>query len=226
LVVGYFILLWFYQTDFSNSKKEEPKAPESEQQSLPSFDLYQTAKGLLAVLVLVGLFFTSIPREISAMGVAGVLLCSRKLHSKKMLELIDWHLLTLFAALFVVNRSLSLHNYPALIIDFLQQLGVNLQNVYMLAGITSLLSNLVSNVPAVMLLLQFLDPLQVKQWYTLAIASTFAGNLFLIGSIANLIVVEQAKVYNVNISFKEHAKTGVITTILSLLALVVWLMIV
>jgi Na+/H+ antiporter NhaD/arsenite permease-like protein len=76
-----------------------------------------------------------------------------------------------------------------------------------------------------MLLIPFLDPLDPRQWHTLALASTFAGNLFVLGSIANLIVIEQASHLGVSISFREHARAGVPITLLSLIVLILWGMI-
>lgn len=66
-------------------------------------------------------------------------------------------------------------------------------------------SNLVSNVPAVMPLLKNIDPEQAKNLYLLALISTYAGNLFIIGSIANPITIEQAKLYNISVTFWSHA---------------------
>ena len=81
---------------------------------------------------------------------------------------------------------------------------------------------IVSNVPATMLLKRFLDPAKPVEWYILAVSSTFAGNLFVIGSIANLIVIEQAKRYGVHISFWNHARVGIPVTVLSLLIVIGW----
>jgi Na+/H+ antiporter NhaD/arsenite permease-like protein len=75
-----------------------------------------------------------------------------------------------------------------------------------------------------MLLIRFLDPAQPLQWYVLALSSTFAGNLIVIGSIANLIVIEQAKKLDVVITFREHARTGVPVTLFSLLVLALYAM--
>jgi Na+/H+ antiporter NhaD/arsenite permease-like protein len=77
-----------------------------------------------------------------------------------------------------------------------------------------------------MLLIRFLDPLKHAQWYTLAVSSTFAGNLFLLGSIANLIVVEQASNFDIKITFSQHAAVGIPVTLASLLILLFWLLIV
>lgn len=189
----------------------------------PALDVWQTAKGLSAVLVLVGLFLTDIPREIAAVTVAGVLLCSRKMKTRSILGLVDWHLITLFCALFVVVNGISQSGWLEASVNRLSALGVNLTDPATLGGTSVLLSNLVSNVPAVMLLLRFLDPAVPAQWYTLAVSSTFAGNLILLGSIANLIVVEQAAAFGVRISFRQHAAVGVPVTVASLAALYIWM---
>lgn len=73
------------------------------------------------------------------------------------------------------------------------------------------------------LLIRFLDPTQPQQWYLLALASTFAGNLITIGSIANLIVIEQARKYGIHISFEVHLKTGLLVSGWSLLVLLGWI---
>ncbi len=112
-----------------------------------------------------------------------------------------------------------------LVMDRLAGWGMDLGNSAILTGLTVVLSNLFSNVPAVMLLIPFMDPLDPLQWYTLALSSTFAGNLFVLGSIANLIVIEQASRMGVVISFGEHARVGVPVTLMSLIVLLVWGMI-
>ncbi len=91
-----------------------------------------------------------------------------------------------------------------------------------LTGVGAGLSNLVSNVPAVMLLIRFMGDASPEAWYVLALASTFAGNLITIGSIANLIVIEQARGLGVTLTFREHARAGVPVTLVSLAVVVLW----
>jgi Na+/H+ antiporter NhaD/arsenite permease-like protein len=143
--------------------------------------------------------------------------------SREILALVDWHLITLFCALFIVIEGISLQGGPEWMLDRLAARGISLRDLPVLAGVAALLSNLVSNVPAVMLLVRFLDAGAPAQWYTLAVASTFAGNLILIGSIANLIVVEQARNCGVEIGFVEHARVGIPTTLASLAVLWGWI---
>ncbi len=74
-----------------------------------------------------------------------------------------------------------------------------------------------------MLLIKFLDPNRLAEWYTLAMSSIFAGNLLIVGSIANLIVVEQAWAMGLKVSFAEHARIGIPVTLVSLLILLLWI---
>jgi len=219
LAGAYFIICGLYRRRFTAASPQPPAALAAE---LPAFNLWQTSKGLIAVTVLLVLFFTDIPRELSAITVAGILLCSRRMRSRQMMELIDWHLITLFCALFIVVQAMAAARIPALLIEAIAGRGFHLTAPANLAAVSTILSNLVSNVPAVMLLIHFLDPGQPHQWYMLALSSTFAGNLLVIGSIANLIVIEQAKKMRVTITFREHARMGVPVTLFSLLVLALY----
>jgi Na+/H+ antiporter NhaD/arsenite permease-like protein len=102
----------------------------------------------------------------------------------------------------------------------LRDRGIDLVQPGWLLAATVALSNLVSNVPAVMLLLPHAQgpaggPL-------LALASTLAGNLLLVGSIANLIVADAASRHGIPITWRRHARTGVPITLLTLLPLLFW----
>jgi Na+/H+ antiporter NhaD/arsenite permease-like protein len=189
----------------------------------PDFNAWQSGKGLAAVAVLMILFFSPVPREYAAISVAGVLLCSRKLRSRSMLELIDWQLITLFCSLFVIIQGIVSYDIPATMIALLGHYGIDPGNLFLLTGLSAVLSNMVSNVPAAILLIQFLDPAAAAAWHVLAVSSTFAGNLILIGSIANLIVVEQARNFGIEIGFREHARAGIPVTLVSLGILCIWI---
>jgi len=222
LFSSYLIILWIYRKKFSDHGE---RIYIGEKDPVQPFNKWQTSKGLVAVLLLIALFFSSIPREISAIAIAGVLLCSRRIKTRDIMGLVDWHLITLFCALFIIIHGVSQGDYLNLVMDRFSAMGMDLQNLPVLTAVSALLSNFFSNVPAAMLLIRFLDPLDQVQWYTLAVSSTFAGNLFLLGSIANLIVVEQASNYNIKITFLEHAVLGIQVTLASLLILLGWLLI-
>jgi Na+/H+ antiporter NhaD/arsenite permease-like protein len=219
LLAGYGVILWMYRNALTLDK---PIHAEGDEPEWPCFDRWQTGKGLVAVAVLVGLFLTDLPRDVSALAVAGTLLLSRKMKSRDMLALVDWHLITLFCALFIIIHGISLAHLPERMLDVLAHQGMTLARPAFLTGITVVLSNLFSNVPAVMLVIPCLDPTLPELWYILAVASTFAGNLFLLGSIANLIVAEKSEEHGIAISFKEHARIGVPVTLVSLLLLILW----
>jgi Na+/H+ antiporter NhaD/arsenite permease-like protein len=188
----------------------------------PPFNPWQTGKGFLVLGALIALFlFTSWPREILALAAAGLLLSSRRMASRKVLGLVDWQLLVLFSGLFVVNAVLVSSGSLSAILEILRPLGVDVGHPGWLFGITAVLSNLVSNVPATMLLLPVAaHPLSGA---ILALSSTLAGNFIIVGSIANIIVVEQARTCGVAVSWKEHAKVGIPVTILTLALAAVWL---
>jgi Na+/H+ antiporter NhaD/arsenite permease-like protein len=221
LLLSYLLLCWLFRKDFHRRADTPDGAPIL--QALQRFDRWQSIKGLAVVGVLLVFFLTAIPREMSAMAAAGVLLCSRRLKSREMLQLVDWHLITLFCALFVLVHGLEATGLPATLLAQLKGAGVDLHELFTLSAISVGLSNLVSNVPAVMLLIKFLDPARLDQWYALAVSSTFAGNLITLGSIANLIVIEQAAACGVNISFRDHARVGIPVTIVSLIVLAAWI---
>ena len=220
LMGSYAVLIRVYGDKFFTPL---PAEPDRGMPPWPVFNAWQTGKGLTAIGVLLVLFFTPLPREISAIAVAGVLLCSRKMRTREILGLVDWHLITLFCALFIVIQGVAHGSLLTTAADRLSAGGVDLHSLNMLTAVSAVFSNLGSNVPATMLLIRFLDPGNPVEWYTLALSSTFAGNFIIIGSIANLIVIEQAANFGIRVTFKEHALVGIPVTLLSLAVLVVWI---
>jgi Na+/H+ antiporter NhaD/arsenite permease-like protein len=185
-------------------------------------DLWQTQKGLLVLaLVIAGFLFAPIPREVLALSGAAVLLTSRKMASRDLLGLVDWHLLVLFGGLFIVNFAVADRGLLAQATGWLHGVGVNPQAPPLLFVVAVVLSNLVSNVPAVMLLLP--QATHHLAGPVLALSSTLAGNLLVVGSIANLIVLDQAGRLGVTISWREHARVGVPVTLVTLSIAAAWL---
>ncbi|MFA5203935.1 MAG: anion transporter [Lentisphaeria bacterium] len=223
LAVAYGWIAWLYRGRYRLPIAESAAGAESAGAEGPPFDRWQTGKGLFWTAVLLVLFFTPVPREVSALGVAGVLLCSRKMSSRDLLGLVDWHLITLFCGLFIIVRGLESTGLPAQAVAWLAAGGADLRDPNLLALLAAVLSNVVSNVPAVMLLVHFVPAGQAVDSYVLALASTFAGNLITIGSIANLIVITAAGACGVTISFRDHARVGVPVTLASLLVVLLWI---
>jgi len=189
----------------------------------PEFDAFQTAKGLLVAGVLMGVFlFTGWPREVAALVGAGVLLLSRRLHSSHVMGFVDWPLLLLFIGLFVVNHAFQGTGLAAQAVLWLAAHGVHLAEPGPLLVVSVALSNLVSNVPAVMLLMPHLGQ-GAQAGVTLALVTTFAGNLLLVGSIANLIVVDLARREGITIDWKQHGVIGIPVTLGTLAVVWGWL---
>ncbi len=192
------------------------------QADTPPFDRWQSLKGLGVAGALVAVFlFTETRHDVAALVGAGLLLLSQRFHSSKVMGLIDWELLVLFVGLFIVNHAFARTGLPAQAIDWLANQGLDLGDPVPMFASTLVLSNLVSNVPAVMLLLPVAQGPHAGPM--LALVSTFAGNLLIVGSIANIIVVDAARRYGISIDWKHHARLGVPVTLATLFITAGWL---
>jgi Na+/H+ antiporter NhaD/arsenite permease-like protein len=199
----------------------EGAGPGVENEARP-FDRWQAAKGVVLLAAVIAAFLvTGWPRDVVALVAAGVLLVSRRVRSRETLALVDWQLLVLFIGLFVVNAALARTGVTAAATEGLAGAGVDLARPGVLFALTAVLSNLVSNVPAVMLLLPAAE--HPAAGPVLALSSTLAGNLLVVGSIANIIVLEQAARMGVPISWREHARVGVPVGLITLLMAAAWL---
>ena len=215
LVVVWAVIVALYRTDW---RQDSPRIDVA----APAFDRWQTIKGaMVAIAVVIAFLFTDWPRELVALTAAGVLLVSRRLASRDMIGLVDWHLLVLFIGLFVVNRAIAQSGFVSGLLMMSRMAGADLTNAPVLFTVTAILSNVVSNVPAVMLLLPAAR--DALDGAVLALSSTLAGNLIIVGSIANIIVIDQAARLGVEIDWRRHARVGVPVTILTLVLAAGWL---
>ena len=183
---------------------------------------WQSTKGFVIITILLTIFlFTSLPREVAALAAAGVCLMSHKIASRKLLGLVDWNILLLFIGLFVVNHALEHSGLLTSAMRHFAQTGIHIQHPGILFIISAILSNMVSNVPAVMLLLPAAT--HPMAGAILALSSTLAGNLTIVGSIANIIVADKAKQSGITIDWREHTRIGIPVTVLTLLITAGWL---
>jgi Na+/H+ antiporter NhaD/arsenite permease-like protein len=180
-------------------------------------------KASLASFLLLVLFATPLPHVEGVLLVAGVLLISRRLATRTMLGLVDWHLLVLFCGLFVVTAALASTGLPDAALRWLAARGLHAESLAVLAPLTLLGANTIGNVPLVVLLLAVAPAMSESAFYTLAVLSTLGGNLLVVGSLANIIAVERARDAGVVLGFAEHARCGVPMTLLSLLLALAWL---
>ncbi len=188
-----------------------------------ALDRWQLGKAVAATLVLLVLFTRDIPQEHAVLLVAGVMMISRRMASRDMLGMVDWHLLVLFAALFAINHALGLTGIPATLVGDLQAAGWLPDRLAVMLPLALAGSNSIGNVPAVILLLAAWPSPPEGALYGLALLSTLAGNLLLPGSLANIIVAERAAAAGVRLGFVEHARCGVPMALLSMALAAVWL---
>jgi len=179
-------------------------------------------KSLAVSAGMIVFFFAGWPVPKVALMAGAVLLVTRRVKPERIYREIDWSLLVLFIGLFIVVAGVEKTSLPENLFHVAQQFHPERTSV--LSVIATLLSNLVSNVPAVLVCKPFIahmsDPL--RSWLTLAMSTTLAGNLTILGSVANLIVVQRAR-HEVRISFWEYCKVGAPLTVLTIAAGVVWL---
>ncbi|HEY1433682.1 MAG TPA: anion transporter [Stellaceae bacterium] len=180
-------------------------------------------KSVAVSFAMITAFFAGVPPAEAAIVAGAVLLLTRRIKSERVYAEIDWTLLLMFAGLFIVVAGLEQSVLSPEVIGAVGHL--HLERIPVLSAITAILSNIVSNVPAVLVLKPFIAQLQSQRqaWLTVAMASTLAGNFALVGSVANLIVVQRARAQNVEIGFWEYFKVGAPLTVLTIGVGVLWL---
>lgn len=173
-------------------------------------------KSLLITGGLLVAFLIGIPPAEATLVAASLLFMTRRVKPQRILQKIDWDLLVMFSGLFIITA-------------IVQKLGIlnlfsGLVNTPIsILGVTALLSNLVSNVPAVLLLHHLIPHPDTRTWLLLAAASTLAGNLTLLGSVANLIVAEAVAKLGYQLTFWEHLRFGLPLTALTLVVAYFWI---
>jgi len=186
------------------------------------FDRPHTIKGLVILGLVIALFFSSIPKEIIALTAAGIHLASPKFHTEDLLGLVDWSILVLFMGLFVVTGAFQATGYGDQAVQWLARGGLNLHSLFILAVVTAALSNLINNSAAVMLLVKMTNVTHPPVAYVLALANSFGGSLIILGSVSNIIVVQQARELGISISFRDFARLGVPVTLAAMAGLLAW----
>jgi Na+/H+ antiporter NhaD/arsenite permease-like protein len=217
LVVDFVVIALVYKNTLNG---HAPTAPLPERK--PRLHRALLRKSVAVTLIAVILFFAGAPIALVALAAAGVLMLDR-IRPEKVYRSVDWPLLVLFAGLFVVVRAFEVHVVRAW--DLERWSIVQRDPVATISALAVVLSNLVSNVPAVLLFRPLIAviPQPEPAWLALAMSSTLAGNLTVLGSVANLIVVENARRFGTELGFVEYLKVGVPVTLLTTLIGVAWL---
>lgn len=217
LVVVYAVIWWQWRDAWQSLGPVVKQSVERREQGSYRY------KPLLATLGLVVLFSLPFPREFSALIIAVLVMLSRSVESHRYVEKVDWNLLLLFVGLFLVTGAAAAVPEVSALARGLTVDGALPEGVAVLAGLSLVASNLIGNVPFVILLLGLWPELSEASLIGLAVMSTLAGNLLLIGSVVNLIVVEGARRQGVRLGFTDFARSGVPVTVLSMLLAGLWL---
>jgi Na+/H+ antiporter NhaD/arsenite permease-like protein len=212
LVIDWAVLHWLFPARTVPLVEPEPRAPRR---------LRLLKPGIVVAGVIAGFLWGFPPALVAALGAAAVLI-TRTMEPRRLYQDVDWGLLVFFIGLFIIVRGAERVGIVENMFHLFRNWNLHQPGIFTL--VTAVISNLVSNVPGVMLLKsvvpEFPDPHQA--WLMLAMASTLAGNLTITGSVANIIVVETAQ-DEVKISYKDYLRAGVPITILTLAVGTLWL---
>lgn len=217
LILTVALVAFFHRAEFADNVRLE--APIAKMR----INRVLVIRALLATLIMIALFFAEVVPAKAAIIIGGILLLSRRVKSRRIYAEIDWSLLLMFAGLFIIVAGAQ---HALLTPKIIAAVGrLHLDSVPVLSALTSMLSNLVSNVPAVLMLKPFVEVLKDhgKAWLVIAMASTLAGNFTILGSIANLIVVQKAAASGVVIGFWNYFRVGAPLTIITLAIGTLWL---
>jgi Na+/H+ antiporter NhaD/arsenite permease-like protein len=202
IVVCVAILALIYRAEFRSAEKMSVPA------RTVTIDRTLMWKSLAISAGMVVFFFAGWPIAEVAIVAGALLLITRRVPPDEVYAQVDWSLLVLFAGLFIVVAGVEKSSLEETLARFAA--GAHLDNGAVLSAISAALSNIVSNVPAVLVFKPFMGHLAnpTVGWLRLAMATTLAGNLTIVGSVANLIVVQRAR-GSVEIGFWEYARAGV-----------------
>jgi Na+/H+ antiporter NhaD/arsenite permease-like protein len=198
-----------------------PEAVTVEKRAVP-VDRRLMWKSITIALAMIVMFFVGWPVPKVAIVAGAILLITRRVVPEKIYQQIDWPLLVMFSGLFIVIAGIEKTSLETELAAFAGRL--HLDNTFVLSGFVAVLSNLVSNVPAVLVFKPFIGQLAdpKRAWLVLAMASTLAGNLTVVGSVANLIVIQQAR-DRVRIGFWEYFRVGAPLAVVTILVGAAWI---
>lgn len=192
------------------ARSNVPANPEPN--AAPALDMRETVKtAIVMAAVILAFVFSDWPRDAIALAAAGIMLVNRQIASKEVLGTVDGNLILLLMGLFVVNAAFADTGLPQRLIENLRIWGVDFANPIVLFLVISVLSNIIGNNPAVMLVAPLLptggnaDTLAAS----LALGTGFSSNIIVFGSLAGIIVVEESARRGIDISLREFCRAGI-----------------
>jgi Na+/H+ antiporter NhaD/arsenite permease-like protein len=173
-------------------------------------------KSSIVTLCALAMFVAGYPTHLVAMSAGVILLFTRRIKPARVYRLIDWTMLAMFTGLFIVVAGFETTGFQTEVVDLVG--AQRLTHPVTLTLVVAILSNIVSNVPAVLLFRPLYPMLGGSRAIAMLIASasTYAGNLTVVGSIANLIVIEQARLRKIDVTFVDYLRVGVPITLITL----------
>ena len=224
-LVSVFAVVWLQWSRRMRQPAVEPVGSDYAAAPVPAhpIDRFQMIKAGVALMVLLILFSTPLPRETGALIIAALLLANRRITSRTMIATVDWPLLLLVACLFAITGQLNGAGIAARLLAMLSDSGLLPNNLAVLLPFALVTSNAIGSVPAAMLLLQIWPLPPDSVLYSLALLSSLAGNLLLSGSLSTLLVAESAAAMGAPVSFREYARAGVPIAVISLAFASFWL---
>lgn len=222
LIFDGLIIGWIYRRRLTAVVSVPGRSQPTHEKVNPQWGVIRKTLAIMVLLLAAMLLgeIIHVPIAISAMTAAGLVMISRKTRPADLFSLVSWNLILLFVGLFIVVGDIQSRQLLAPVLGHLASMGVHLDAFLPLSIVTLVLSNLVNNVPAVLLLKPAIPHTATLSWDVLAVVSTFAGNFTMLGSIANLLVSEQAKANDVRLEYLEYLKVGVPVTLVSMSATV------
>jgi len=219
LPVVWAVLAFLYRNNWRAKAASPATAP-------APLDHWETAKAAAVTLgVILAFVATDWPKELVALGAAAVMLVNRRIASSDMLGHIDGNLLLLLMGLFIVNATMAATDLPQRLLVDLKAAGVDLDQPLTLFLVVCALSNIVGNNPAVMLLIPYVgsEGNHEALGSAFALGTGFSSNMVVFGSLAGIIVVEQAKAKGISISFGEFARSGLPVALGCMMMAAIWI---
>ncbi|HLX05830.1 MAG TPA: SLC13 family permease [Candidatus Binatus sp.] len=211
LVVAYIVIAAVYRSSLGAKR-----APADTSQRTVRVNRPLMIKSSIVTLGALAMFIAGYPTHLVAMSAGVILLFTRRIKPARVYRLIDWTMLAMFTGLFIVVAGFETTGFQTEVVHLI---GVQrLTYPITLTAVVAILSNIVSNVPAVLLFRPLYPMLGGSRAVAMLIASasTYAGNLTVVGSIANLIVIEQARLRKINVTFLDYLRVGVPITLITL----------
>jgi Na+/H+ antiporter NhaD/arsenite permease-like protein len=223
LPVIWLVLAWFYRGRWDLTvvpRIAVADAPPAE------FNRRETIKAALVTLAVIAAFvFTDMPHMLVALAGASVLLVSRHYASRNLLRRVDGSLLLLLIGLFIVNATMASTGLPEHVLTWLRGYGVDLQDPLSMLGVMAVLSNIIGNNPAVMLVAPFLGGASQPEALGAAVAlgTGLSSAAVIFGSLVGIIVAEECNRRGIAFGFREFARAGLPVSIISLAMAAIWI---